>query len=500
MNYTMNYTTRRCLTALVSILLAALAAQAQAPVSLELPKAVPPDSTDVARAEKRHFWRASAEVVGFNLGLWAFDRYVQKGDFAYISWNSIKENFKVGFKWDNDNMGTNTFLHPYNGSLYYNAGRANGFNYWQSAMFAIGGSAMWEMFMEREYPSTNDIIATPIGGTCLGEVFFRASDAVLDDRTTGMNRVGREFAGFILSPMRGFTRLVTGDIWRHRPTSGRVFGTPNVALQISAGMKTLVCRGRFKHTLVGGSLRIDLEYGDRYEIKSKKPFDYFTFTCGLQFLRNQPMLSHLSIKGRLLAREYLEEKDTHLSIGLFQHFDYYDSNTVPGTDENPYKLGIPAEIGGGILFRDVERNRWTFDAYAHFNGVILGSILSDHYVENNRNYNWASGFAAKLGGHLVFNRDKFSLTVNNEFYRLYTWVGYRTGTDLSKVNERLLNVQGDKSSAYFNVTEVTAQLRLWGNFYGSLAFTNYWRYTRYRDYPDVRSSSMALCLRLAWKL
>ena len=109
------------------------------------------------------------EVVGFNIGLWAFDRYVQHGDWAYINLNTIKENFKHGFIWDNDQLGTNTFLHPYNGSLYYAAGRSNGFNYWQSELFAIAGSAMWELFMECEYPSTNDVIATPIGGAVLGE-------------------------------------------------------------------------------------------------------------------------------------------------------------------------------------------------------------------------------------------------------------------------------------------------------------------------------------------
>ena len=96
-----------------------------------------------------------------------------KGDFAYISLNTIKENFKHGFIRDNDKLGTNTFLHPYNGNLYFNAARANGFNLRQSELFAIAGSAMWEMFMENEYPSTNDIIATPIGGAALGEVLYR---------------------------------------------------------------------------------------------------------------------------------------------------------------------------------------------------------------------------------------------------------------------------------------------------------------------------------------
>ncbi len=99
-----------------------------------------PDSSDVSMHSKMHFWRAAGETVGFNLGLWAFDRYVQKGHFAYISWNTIKDNFRHGFEWDNDHLGTNMFAHPYNGSLFFNAGRSNGFNFWQSGLFAAAGT------------------------------------------------------------------------------------------------------------------------------------------------------------------------------------------------------------------------------------------------------------------------------------------------------------------------------------------------------------------------
>lgn len=95
-------------------------------------ESVAPDSCDVARLEKKSFWRASAETVGFNIGLWAFDRYVQKGHYAYINFGTIKENFKHGFEWDDDHLSTNMFAHPYNGSLFYNAGRSNGYNFWQS--------------------------------------------------------------------------------------------------------------------------------------------------------------------------------------------------------------------------------------------------------------------------------------------------------------------------------------------------------------------------------
>lgn len=65
-----------------------------------------PDSADVRMHEHKAFWRAGAETVGFNIGLWAFDRYVLKGHYAYISWNTIKENFRHGFEWDDDHLHT----------------------------------------------------------------------------------------------------------------------------------------------------------------------------------------------------------------------------------------------------------------------------------------------------------------------------------------------------------------------------------------------------------
>ncbi len=98
---------------------------------------------------------------------------------------------------------------------------------------------MWELFMEREYPSTNDIIATPIGGAALGEVFYRASDLVLNDRATGGERIGREVAAFVIDPMRGITRIVTGQAWKKRYTSGRQFGLPPISIEASLGARYL---------------------------------------------------------------------------------------------------------------------------------------------------------------------------------------------------------------------------------------------------------------------
>ena len=265
------------------------------------PDPVPPDTTDAARWEQKAFWRAAAETFGFNIGLWAYDRYIKKGHFAYISLNSIKENFKHGFEWDNDHLSTNMFAHPYNGSLFFNAGRANGYNFWQSELFAIGGSAMWELFMECEYPSTNDIIATPIGGAALGEVLYRASDLLLDDRSSGAERLGRELASFALSPMRGLTRVITGDAWKRRATAGRRFGLPPLSIELSVGARSLVFHDNDNLMKAGATARLFAEYGDPFAASSRTPYDYFSLLMELDAMPTQPVLNRIEIIGRLLG-------------------------------------------------------------------------------------------------------------------------------------------------------------------------------------------------------
>ena len=475
-------------------------ASAQMPIKYNMVEAVPPDSADLEYYGRKHFWRASAEVVGFNVGLWAFDRYVTHGDWSYINIKTIVRNFKKGFVWDNDLLGTNTFLHPYNGSLFYNAGRANGFNYWQSELFAIGGSAMWEFIMECELPSTNDIIATPVGGAAIGEPLFRASDAVLDDRSGGWERFGREAAAFVLSPMRGFNRIVTGQAWRRRPTNGHIFGTPNIAMQISVGAKLMAFEGYMRKPYPGASLQIDLEYGDRFEAKSHRPFDYFTVKAELQGVKYQPVLAQMQIKGRLLAKEILENKRSSGSIGLYQHFDYYDSDTINTINNRvPYKLGVPASLGAGFLFRDVERHRYVFDCYLHANAILLGGILSDHYWTDMRDYNWGQGFSIKAGANITWHKNKASLSLMNEYYMLFTWKGYRKGTNLKEEDFHTLNVMGDRSVAYFNVTELRFDYQIWKHLYATAIVKNQIRSTHYRDFPKVVSNTADLRIMCTYK-
>ena len=478
-----------------------------------------PDSADVCLHERKAFWRAGAETVGFNIGLWAFDRYVLKGHYAYISWNTIKENFKHGFEWDDDHLHTNMFDHPYNGSIFFNAGRSNGFNFWQSELFAIGGSAMWEMFMEKEYPSTNDIIATPIGGAALGEVLYRTSDLILDDRSSGGERFGRELAAFLVDPMKGINRIVTGAAWKKRATSGRRFGIPPISVELSLGGRYLSLIENDEGSRAGAVAEINIDYGDRFAESTKAPYDYFSFLMELQGIKSQPLLSRVEIIGRLLSKEIVKKKDMDLNVGLYQHFDFFDSDTIR-PERNaayfpcsvPYKMGSPNSIGGGAMFRYAPTKLMSFDGYLYLNGVILAGVLTDFYRDYHRNYNWGSGFSVKAGLNWALSDDRISVKIANQFYKIYTWSGYDANYDWSLTPEgEPVDVHGDASHSLFNHLEASVNYRLWKRLFLTSGIDFYLRRTEYTDMsirmgnttissPIVRSKQLGFHLMLTYKL
>ena len=74
---------------------------------------------------------AVAEALGVNLlanrvNVWVFD-----WDWAKVGWQSWGENLELGWQWDKTQFGTNMFLHPYHGSLYFDAARANCLSFWE---------------------------------------------------------------------------------------------------------------------------------------------------------------------------------------------------------------------------------------------------------------------------------------------------------------------------------------------------------------------------------
>ncbi|MDR1895857.1 MAG: DUF3943 domain-containing protein, partial [Prevotellaceae bacterium] len=396
---------------------------------------------------KKDWGTALGLTLGSNITVWGFSRYITHADYAYIGINTVKENFKKGFVWDNDMVGTNMFMHPYHGSLYFNAARANGFSFWESGGFAFGGSLMWEMLMENEYPSINDIVATPVGGLVLGEVFYRISDLILDDRRSGIGRLGREAAGFLISPIRGITRIMNGDAWRRRNTSGKQFGMPQVSVEFSVGIRALELQDDIFDKGVGMTTNINVEYGDRFDDETEKPYDYFTFNANMHVQQSQPFLGEINIKGRLYAAGLIDSQKDFLSLGVYQHFDYYDSDVISALSPYvPYRFCAPASFGLGLVYDNKRFKRWTMDSYFHANLILMGASLSDHYVVDGRNYNLANGFSWQLGINLS-NKKNFNTSLYYGSFLFFTWKGYDKDIDWDKVNPLTLNAQGDESQA-----------------------------------------------------
>ena len=462
---------------------------------------LPPDSVDLAYYGKKRLGQSVASVLGVNTIIWSFNRFVMKEDFAYINRHTIRENFKHGFVWDNDNLDTNMFFHPYHGNLYFNAARSNGYGFWQSGLFALGGSALWELFMENEYPSTNDIIATPIGGMALGETLYRTSDLILDDRTTGRERLGREIASFFVSPMRGLTRIISGDAWRHRSTSRRQFGIPDLCVAFSVGARAL----EFKDDILDGGMgiasEIDIEYGDRFSTEHEKPYDFFSMRVGLNLQKSQPVLGQVNLVGRLLNRGIVEKSDMILNAGVYQYFDFYDSNVISDVSPVvPYKIAIPASVGGGLQFQKQKIGNWDLSASLHGNGILMGAVLSDHYRLANRNYNIASGFGTKSQLAALYKESKFSVSLSHEFYRFFTWDGYDKNVDWASVDPKTLDAQGDESQSSVHVSELRLDYRLMKRMYLTGSFMHFHRDTNYRYYPHVKSSTTSTRLMLTFVL
>lgn len=459
------------------------------------------DSIDIAYYSKKRPWQAAAIVVGTNLGVWAFDRYIMKEHFAYISANTIKENLTYGFVWDNDKWNTNMFMHPYHGNLYYNAARANGFNYWYSGLYAFAGSAMWELFMENEHPSINDIIATPIGGMIVGEMTYRASDLILDDRSVGWERFGREASAFLVSPMRGLTRIINGDAWRKRSSSGRQFGIPKISVQFSAGVRSLNYKDIIFDRGVGFASELFLEYGDRFNGDKQKLFDYFTVRANLNIQASQPALGRLNIMGRLHSTDIVNDEKNMLNVALYQTFDYFDSDTISDKSAKiPYRLCTPASFGSGFNYQYKAGRHHKFDAFLSTNAVILGGVLSDHYNIYKRNYNLGSGFSVRASVNASLWKGKVNLNANHQFYRLFTWKGYPDDYEYVDYDHKTLNAQGNESQTSFHISEVRADIKLIKDLYLSGSLIHFKRDSNYEGLDDVNSSSFETRLMLTYHL
>lgn len=422
-------------------------------------------------------------ITGTNLGNWAFDKFVLNASYADISLNTIKSNFRTGFVWDNDTFITNLFAHPYSGGLYFNAARNNGLNFWQSVPFIMGGSLIWEFFMENEPASINDFTTTFIGGACVGEITYRISDLFIDDRTVGFERFKREALLTIISPIRGLNRLLNGDACKHRNIKRNTTLPPSSIIFYSTlGYRFMIDKSHinndFSHM---ATYNIGLIYGDPYDLDNEKPYDFFSVQLSGNFVTTESLMSRANILGLLLYKDIaLRKPGSQLRFGLFQHLNYYDGSAdLRNVSVKPFKIAEAAAFGPGLLFKSKVTNDILFLSSAHLDAILMGGSQTDYFSFLKRDYNFGSGFSSKL--NFEFRLDsKAKFLMNLEDYRIYSWTGINPAN-----NSVVSNVQGDICNASLDVVRVYFSYNMAKHFLLTAETSYYYRKNIYKYFPNV---------------
>jgi hypothetical protein len=447
--------------------------------------------SDTAIVLKKNVLKASVETFGINTGIWAIDRYVIANDIVYnIDFNTVKSNFRHGFVWDNDQFSTNLLGHPYHGGLYFNAARCNGMSFIQSVPYSVAGSLMWEYFMETEPPSINDFISTSIGGVALGEITFRLSGLLIDESATGFGRFCRELLVTAVSPMRGLNRIMCGEAWKVRNTLNDTDDDIPVHFYIASGHRGLAEDSKIRDRLDNG-MYVDLllSHGNMFSGDGERPYDAFTLRTSFNFFSQQPLVGNVNVTGQLWGKNIpLKDEKSTVHWGIFQHFNYYDSNTVMAERRvSSYRIAETAAVGIGAQFKRDAVKKSVFVSSMYLTGILLGGSITDYYRVVNRDYNLGSGFSSKFSAGLLGRRAGFNVKV--EDYRLFTWKGYDSKMDLSQLTaseQRVLNVQGDSGNVKFTICNTNFYYHLRQRCVLSLETSYYLRSSYYRHFPGVK--------------
>jgi hypothetical protein len=273
---------------------------------------------------------AAAEVLAINFGASMFNEYVRQANFNQISPRSFWHNLEEGFKYDDNKFKTNQYVHPFNGSTYYNAARANGLEYWPSCVSAVAGAFIWEAMGETHPMSSNDMIATGIGGMAFGETMFRLSSLILDNTASGSGRTWREVGAFLVDPVRGFNRFLSGEASRVQgnPASPYDHHPPHFVARLGAGARITGSEESISEdTRTQAVLDLFINHGSPWENERRKPFDHFD--VGVQFNGDDKVpLGRLQIRGDLFSNAFGGESGRQHAVAFGQYFDYVNNDSL----------------------------------------------------------------------------------------------------------------------------------------------------------------------------
>jgi hypothetical protein len=279
-----------------------------------------------------------------------------------------------------------------------------------------------------------------------------------------VERFFREFAAALLSPGRAFGRLLQGKLAMVTPKE--VYQKEPLNITLATGVHWFNHGMQFGTGSTSAIFNIHLDYGDPFEIRPRKPFDFFKLRIDLSYGKNvgKKYLDNLTGYGLLFGKT-IRSGNLEMLIGAFQHYNYWDSNI--------FELSAMG-FGGGIIAKWQLSNNTNLQTAFHLGIVPLGASNSPYIdiVEEGvhlRNYDYCGGGEGKFEGTL--NLGKIGqVTAIYYIYGLHTYVGPAGNKIISIFKPRIA-------------------IRLFGNLSLGFEYLFYHKDNYLRDFPDVHISN-----------
>ena len=469
---------------------------------------IPADSTAMQADCKRYPLRALGEVALTCGAVHSFARYVMREEYAQSTMHSIHDNMRSGFAWDDDNFYLNNIGHTYQGSAYFNAARSIGLSFWQSVPYTFLGALAWEITCEKEQPSINDMIVTPVSGVLMGEISHRLVPAIVDERERGTKRAIRETLAAIANPIEGVHRLFSGRMWKVGPCKyAPPCGTApddesNTGFEVGLGDRLIAPANDFTPGTHQPYASFSIEYGNAADGETHTSiYDFFTIDGTFAFGKRQHVLSHLNITGRICSTPMKMKENMSAEIGLYQFFKYEDTHLKGDSTRSPFPYGEMASFGPGIILsfpRVSPHIRLEQNLFAH--GVVLGAVKSDYYKFRNRTYNMGTGYGASSTSRLKWEKAG-NLQLSAYFMHLFTWKGYepKRPDDYTFENKHF-DVLGDRSDARLLSISLKARINLSQHMGLTTGASYHLRHTHYKHHENRHAESCDIHAGLEWNL
>ena len=411
-------------------------------------------------------WAAVAEVAAINVLVNRIDAWALQADWAIgAGTNSWKTNLRLGWEWDEDQFATNMFSHPYHGGLYFNTGRSNGLDYWESAPLAFLGSWTWEYFGESYRPSLNDFFMTSFGGIALGEMFHRVAASIRDNRAGGGARNWREIAALPLDPVGAFNRLIRGE-WSERGPNPPEHDPGAFVLRVHAGAQLLADSSDADTVRSAPSVLVDLRYGDPLIQPYRTPFDVFA----VRLQTSAGTINQLRASGRLFGKD--------LNGPTARHRHQFDVNQRYDFVKNPaYQFGGQS-VEAGLHSRWHLRGSFSLRTQVFVDLILLAALDAPSSGVGERIYDFGPG----AGSRLEFALERRGITYVTLYGR----------------NEFVHTVSGASADHIVNISglEITVPIA-WG--LGVALHSEYYtRTSRYSDKPDEMREFPEARIYLTW--